>query len=396
MLERRNWRHFDFWLIAAILVLTAGGVAMIYSSARNDSEISRTPVDQTITALAGLLLLLLLSLIDYSLFRSFTFLLYGGTLLALALVLVPGLGVAQNGAQRWFRFAGFDVQPAELAKLTLGLAMAGYISSREGKGSYLKTVFWSFILITPCIGLILAQPNLSSAVIILFMWLAMIFVGGLRNSHAAVMTLTGVVMLLVIVLLHFRVQDLCLRPTPAKDKSSGRVTDCLGIIPEYQISRVQALLNGDQPVSDGSDYQSKNALIALGGGGLTGQGFGQGGQTQGRYLPARHTDFIFSVIGEELGFVGCVVVIGLLLFIIFRTLLAAWKSHDTFGRLLCVSVAAVFFLQTYTNIGMQVQLLPVTGVVLPFVSYGRSNLIAQLVAIGLVESVSMRYKRLQF
>ena len=394
MLDRRNWRYFDFWLLAAIILIAAGGVAMIYSAARNDTEIARTPVDQTITALAGLLLLLVVALIDYSLFRSFSATMYISTLLALALVLVPGLGVSQNGAQRWFRFAGFDVQPAELAKLTLGLAMAGFISSREGKGDYLRTVFLSFLLIAPCVGLILAQPNLSSAVIIVFMWLAMIFVGGLKNSHALVMAAAGGLMLLVVILLHFQVQDLCIRAV--RDQETNKIIECKGIIPAYQINRVSALLSGDTPVTDGSDYQSKNALTALGGGGLTGQGFGQGGQTQGRYLPARHTDFIFSVIGEELGFVGCMVFIILLLFIIFRTLAAAWKSHDTFGRLLCVSVAAVFFLQAYTNIGMQVQLLPVTGVVLPFVSYGRSNLISQLVAIGLVQSVSMRYKRLQF
>ena len=394
MLNRRNWRYFDYWLLIAIIAITAGGVAMIYSAARNDSEIARTPVDQTITALAGLLLLLVLALIDYSLFRSFTAVLYLGTLVALVLVLVPGIGVVQNGAQRWFRFAGFDVQPAELGKLTLGLSMAGFISSREGKGGYLKTVILSLLLITPCVGLILAQPNLSSAIIILFMWLAMVFVGGLKNNHAAVMSAVGLTMLVLVVLLHYRVQDLCLRPV--LDRATGKLIECKGIIPAYQLQRVAILFNGDTPDPDGNDYQSRQALTALGAGGITGQGFGLGGQTQGRFLPARHTDFIFSVIGEELGFVGCLAFISGLLFVIIRTLAAAWKSHDTYGRLLCVSVAAVFFLQTYTNIGMQVQLLPVTGVVLPFVSYGRSNLIAQLVAIGLVQSVAMRHKRLQF
>jgi rod shape determining protein RodA len=168
----------------------------------------------------------------------------------------------------------------------------------------------------------------------------------------------------------------------------------LGLIQEYQINRLEQMLGIN--VAPGETYQADQALVALGSGGWVGAGFGQGQQSQLRFLPVRHTDFIFSVIGEELGFVGAMAFIGLLAFIIFRALRAAWVARDTFGRLMCVSIAATLFLQTYTNLGMQVGMLPVTGVVLPFVSYGRSSLLMALVAIGLIESVAMRHKRLEF
>jgi rod shape determining protein RodA len=200
------------------------------------------------------------------------------------------------------------------------------------------------------------------------MWLAIIFVGGLARQHAAVMLIAGLAMVVLVIQ--------------------------LGLIQNYQVDRIEKALNIN--VQAGEKFQSEQALIALGSGGWLGQGFGQGQQSQLRYLPVRHTDFIFSVIGEELGLVGSLVFMALLMFIILRSLRAAWIARDTFGRLLCVSVAAVLFLQTYINLGMQMGLMPVTGVVLPFVSYGRSNLLAAMAAIGVVESVVMRYKKLEF
>jgi rod shape determining protein RodA len=163
---------------------------------------------------------------------------------------------------------------------------------------------------------------------------------------------------------------------------------------QYQLRRIELLLGLVD--EQGANYQSEQALIALGNGGLLGQGWGAGQQTQLRFFPVRHTDFIFSVIGEELGFVGAMIFIALLVFIMLRAIRVATIARDTFGRLLCVGIAATLFLQTYINLGMQVGLMPVTGVVLPFVSYGRSSLISVMVAIGIIESVAMRYKKLEF
>ncbi|MCS7061609.1 MAG: FtsW/RodA/SpoVE family cell cycle protein [Anaerolineae bacterium] len=366
MPDRRLWRHFDYWILFAVIVLLLGGVAMVYSASRGDPVIERTPVDQAVTALAGLIVLLLISLIDYTLLKNVSWLLYLGTLIALGAVLV--VGAERFGARRWFEFGGFDVQPGELAKLSLGIFLAHFIADRQGRRPYLETVILSALLLLPCLGLILLQPNLSTAVTLVFMWLAIVYVGGLEREHAVIIVLAALAMLFIV----FQ----------------------LGLIEQYQITRIEQLLGIN--VEPGETYQADQALIALGSGGWTGAGFAQGQQSQLRFLPVRHTDFIFSVIGEELGFVGAVLFIAFLAFVIYRTLRAAWIARDTFGRLLCVSIAAVLFLQTYINLGMQVGIMPVTGVVLPFVSYGRSSLITALAAIGLVESVAMRYKKLEF
>ena len=366
MPDKRLWRHFDFVLLIGLLLLLIAGIAMIYSASRGDPEIERTPTDQAITALIGIVLILVISLVDYTLLKNISIGIYA--LVLISLVAVLAIGVERNGAKRWFELGTFDVQPAELAKLMLGIVIAKFVADRQGKRPYLETVGLSFLLILPCLYLIQRQPNLSSTIIILFMWLAIIFVGGIERQHVIIMGVTAVAMVFLVIE--------------------------LGLIQSYQVDRLNQLFNIN--VQAGDKYQSDQALIALGSGGWLGQGFAQGQQSQLRYLPVRHTDFIFSVIGEELGLVGALVFTGLLGFIIYRSMYAAWIAHDTFGRLLCVSIAAVLFLQTYINLGMQVGIMPVTGVVLPFVSYGRSNLLAAMAAIGMVESVAMRYKKLEF
>ncbi len=366
MPDRRLWRHFDYWLLAAIVLLLMGGVAMVYSASRGDPVIERTPTDQAITALAGLVVLLIIAVIDYTLLKNVSWAFYVVTLASLGAVLV--IGTERFGARRWFELGGFDIQPGELAKLALGVVLARFVADRQGRRPYLETVILSGLLLLPCVGLIMLQPNLSTAVTLVFMWLAIIFVGGLERQHAVIITVAALAMVFLVIQ--------------------------LGLIQDYQVNRIEQLLGIN--VAPGEKYQTEQALIALGSGGWFGAGFAQGQQSQLRFLPVRHTDFIFSVIGEELGFVGAMIFVVFLGFVIYRALRAAWIARDTFGRLLCVSIAAVMFLQTYINLGMQVGIMPVTGVVLPFVSYGRSSLITALAAIGIVESVAMRYKKLDF
>jgi len=368
MLDSRLWRRFDWLLLAAVVLLIAFGVAMIFSATRNEGNpaVERSWLDQAITAVVGLSVLLLVSVFDYTLLRGLAIPLYVLIVAALALVLV--VGVERQGARRWFDLGGFDVQPGELAKLALTIVLARLIADRQGRSDYARTILLSGLLTFPCVLLILLQPNLSTALTIVFLWLVLIFVGGVERRHVVFMLLTGVaIVILVTQLPSFRA---------------------------YQLSRIELLLGlVEEP---GANYQSEQALIALGNGGLWGQGYLQGPQTQLRFFPVRHTDFIFSVIGEELGFVGSMVFIVLLAFVILRALRVAMIARDTFGRLLCAGIAATLFLQTYINLGMQVGLMPVTGVTLPFVSYGRSSLISLMVAIGIVESVAMRYKKLEF
>jgi rod shape determining protein RodA len=349
-----------------VIALIMMGIAMIFSATRGDPLIERVWIDQATTAIAGLFVLVMASIVDYSLLKNFAPFLYVVIVIALAAVLV--FGVERGGARRWFDLGGFDLQPGEVAKLALAIALAKLIADREGRRPYLETILISLLLVVPCVILILLQPNLSTAITIIFMWLVIVFVGGVERQHVLIMVVAAIAIVLIVTQL------------PS--------------FQDYQLRRLEFLLGlVDEP---GANYQSEQALIALGNGGMVGQGYGQGQQTQLRFFPVRHTDFIFSVIGEELGFVGCVIFMALLVFVIIRALRAATIARDTFGRLLCVGVAATLFLQTYINLGMQVGLIPVTGVVLPFVSYGRSSLISVMVAIGIVESVAMRYKKLEF
>jgi rod shape determining protein RodA len=365
------WRHYDYALLAVVIMLLGLGVAMVYSAARGDPEIARTPTDQAVTGLVGIILLVLVSVLDYTLLKNVAWPIYLLVLLSLALVIVPGIGTLRNGARRWFTVGTLDLQPGEFAKVLLTIVLAKFIADRQGKRPYLETVALSLVLIAPCVVLILRQPNLSTALTIVFVWLVLVFVGGINRQHVAIILIAGVAIILLVW--------------------------NLGLLQDYQLRRIELLLNpSPEDLEPGERYQVEQALVALGSGGLWGQGYLLGKSTELRYFPVRHTDFIFSVIGEELGFVGALVLIALLIFVISRTLRSAYISRDTFGQLLCVGIAATLFLQSYINIGMQVGIMPVTGVVLPFISYGRSNLIVLLVAVGIIQSVTMRHKRLDF
>lgn len=366
MPDARLWRRYDWWLFAVVVVLVVTGIAMIFSATRGDPQVERVWLSQAYTAVTGVFILVIVSIVDYSLLKNFAAFLYIGMALALAAVLV--IGTERGGARRWFNLGGFDLQPGEFAKLILAIILAKLIADRQGRRPYFETILISFVLVAPYVGLILLQPNLSTAVTIVFLWLVIIFVGGVERRHVLIIAVVGVAIVLFVTQLPW--------------------------FQQYQFRRIELLLG--LVAEPGANYQSEQALIALGNGGFFGQGYGLGQQTQLRFFPVRHTDFIFSVIGEELGFVGSVIFMAMLIFVILRALRAAMIARDTFGRLLCTGIAATLFLQTYINLAMQVGLMPVTGVVLPFVSYGRSSLISLMIAIGIIESVAMRYKKLEF
>ncbi len=372
MSTARLWRYFDWWLLAIMLVLIAIGVAMIFSTARTDPEIANAWLDQIVVALIGLLALTLVSLVDYTLLRYFATPAYLVTLILLVAVLF--FGVDRLGARRWFDLGGFDFQPGEIAKLTLVIMLAKVIADREGRASYLSTLAMTLMLTLPAVVLILRQPNLSTALTLVILWATTVFVGGLEVRHALLFAAVGA--------------------AAAGAVLVGTLILDLPILQPYQLRRIEILLGLEE--NPGDRYQIEQALIALASGGLLGEGYGQGIQTQLRFLPARHTDFIFSSIGEELGFVGSAFVLVLMALLILRILYVAWVARDTFGRLLCVGIASILFLQAVVNIGMQLQFVPVTGVVLPFVSYGRSSLLSVMISLGIVQSISMHRERLSF
>jgi rod shape determining protein RodA len=263
-------------------------------------------------------------------------------------------------------FRLFPVQPSEIAKIVVIIVTAKVLADRDGRMHKLHNLLFSFLLIIPPLLLIYLQPDLGTTIIIGVVWLVMALMGGIHLFHVGLLA-AGAALASPVVWL---------------------------TLADYQRQRILLFLD---PQSDPDAYYNiQQALISIGSGGVVGKGFGIGTQNQLHFLRVRHTDFIFSVIGEELGLLG-----GLLLFILFvaliwRIMRAADLTGDVFGRLLCVGVAALIFFQSFVNLGVNVGLLPVTGTPLPFVSYGGSSLIAFLVSIGLVQSVLMRRKALDF
>ncbi len=285
------------------------------------------------------------------------------------LVLLAALFIAAEltaGVVRWLDFRLFPVQPSEIAKIVVIITTAKILADRDGQMQKLHNLLFAVMLIIPPVVLIYLQPDLGTTFIVGMVWLIMVLMAGAHPFHIGLLGL-GTVLVSPVVWL---------------------------TMADYQRQRFLLFLD---PKSDPDAYYNvQQALISIGSGGLLGKGFGIGTQSRFRFLRVRHTDFIFSVIGEELGLLGGLLLFGLIIALIWRIIRAADATADVFGRLICIGVAALIFVQTFVNLGVNVGLLPVTGTPLPFVSYGGSSLIAFLMAIGLVQSVLMRRKNLDF
>jgi rod shape determining protein RodA len=276
------------------------------------------------------------------------------------------IGEITHGAQRWISARG-SVQPSELIKILVIVILAKYLADRHENIGRLRYVFISLIYVILPMILVYLQPDLSTAVVLAVIWLVMVLMAGMRLLHLGVLGILGVLATPLIW-------------TTMKD---------------YMRQRVMTFL---LPVHDplGSAYNINQARIAIGSGGWLGRGFAHGSQSQLHFLRVRHTDFNFSVLGEELGFVGALLLIILLIIVLWRITRAAGMARDNFGYLIACGVAATFAFQAMANIAMNLGLLPTTGIPLPFISYGGSSLIAFLIAEGLVQSVVMRYKKIEF
>lgn len=364
MSDRRIWRHFDYVLLAVTIIVVCFGLAMIYSATKDSPELGNYAWDQAAAAVVGLILLVIIAVFDYRLLANlhrWVYLVTIGVLLATSII-----GHYRLGAQRWLSVGNFVFQPSEFAKIFVIIVVAKFLADRLRQMDEIRTILLSFALVAVPVALIYDQPDLSTAIVLLMGWAAMIVIAGMRPLH---MVLLGGTILISLPALWLNLQD-------------------------YQRSRILLFLDASR--DEFAQYNIDQALIALGSGDWLGQGFGSGIQTQGRFLKVRHTDFIFSVVGEEMGMVGAVLLMVLIVIIILRSLRAASLARDSFGRLIAVGVAATIAFQAVVNIGMNMGLSPVTGVPLPLISYGRSSLVALLIGIGLVESVVMRHRKLEF
>ena len=316
--------------------------------------------------LIGALLAYGTTLIDYRLLRAYTPIIWLASVIGLVIVLIPGLGSEINGARAWISLpGGFQFQPAELAKIAIIVGIAMIMADRENAHDdpndldVLKALAISAVPVL----LIIAQPDLGTVLIISAAILAMIGASGAPSRWVI-----GLLILAVI----------------------GVFTAIqTGAVSQYQIARLQSFVD---PSADpqATGYQLRQSRITIGSGGILGKGLFNGPQTNGRFVPEQQTDFIFTVAGEELGFIGCSVILALYLLLFIRAFAICRRSSDLFGRLVCIGVIAWFIFQTFENIGMTMGLMPMTGVPLPFLSYGGSSMFANLIGIGLLQNVHSR------
>jgi rod shape determining protein RodA len=364
------WNNFDFVLFGATVTLIVYGILMIASATNGavDTDlISRVP-RQIQYAIIGAGVLLLTAAIDYRLLGALHRYIYLFLVFLLGLVAVLGL-VGAAGAQRWLT-VGIPVQPSEIAKLLLVVILAQHLQAQYEKMDRLSTVFISLGYIGVPALLIFLQPSLGITILIMFTWFVMVWAAGLRGRHIALFVMVGVIALPI---LWSNMED-------------------------YQRRRIFTFVAVASANCEGENrdacYNVQQARISIGSGGVTGKGYLRGTQSQLRFLRVRHTDFIFAVIAEELGFVGGALVITLIGVVLWRIMRAANLASDPLGCLLCYGVAANIFFQSFVSIGMNLSILPVTGLTLPFVSSGGSSLLTLLFGIGLVQSVVMRSRRI--
>lgn len=362
--DRSLWRHFDSWLMVAVLLLCAIGVAMTYSATANTIDLSDYWLRQLRFAGAGIVVLLIVAALDYRHLELLAQPAYAGLLGSLLLVYF--FGTVQGGSRSWISVGGTLVQPTEAGKFMLIIFLAWYLSRFQDQLHRFGYLLGALILLAIPLGLVYIQPDLGMTVTFAFIGGSLILVNGVRLLHLIAMG------------------GMSLAALPFLWNS----------LEGYMIERIQIFL--DPSSNPSAAFNVEQALISVGNGGWLGMGWGFGSQNQLHFLRVRHTDFIFSVIAEEVGFIGTVIVLLLLFFVMWRLVHIADRAQDQFGRLVVVGVTALIFFQTFVNVGMNLSLVPVTGITLPLISYGGSSLLSTMFAIGLAQSVIMRHRKMDF
>jgi rod shape determining protein RodA len=368
-------RHVDWILILAVLALSLIGTLLVWSATapglRQAGANPHTYLDkQVLVVVIGLALMAGVSLIDYQVLRMIAPFAYAAGLVGLLVVLTP-LGTTINGSHSWIPLpGGFQIEPSEYAKIGL-IMMIALIFGAEGERSGrpgTRSLALAVVCTVPVLGLVLAEPDLGVAVIILVISAGMIALSGVRLRWLALLAAVGALGVVAVLKLH--------------------------MLKAYQVGRLTSFLHPSANPT-GNGWQAFQAKIAIGSGGMFGQGLFHGQLTAGSFLGSysfQGTDFIFAVAGEELGFIGCATIVVLLGLVIFRAVRIAARADDAFGLLVAAGIAIWFAVQAFINIGMTIGIAPVTGIPLPFVSYGGSALFADMMAIGLLQSIHRRHR----
>ena len=364
-------KDYKFTLVILVLAISFLGVLVIGSA-------TEAYQGRQLIGLAGsVVLMIIASLIDYVWIANFYWIFYILSVGMLGLVLIPGVGEVVNGARRWINLGFTNFQPSELAKIFLIIFFARFIMKHEEDLSSRRTILKAVILILIPLVLIYEEPNLSTTICTAALFCMLMYVGGLSYKFIGMVLLVTVPV--AIILLSIVVQP---------DQQ---------ILDEYQQRRILAWLNPEEYSSDEA-YQQNNSVIAIGSGQLTGKGLNNNSTTSvknGNFILEPQTDFIFAIVGEELGFVGCCIFIALLLLIVIQCILIGIRAQDTTGKIICCGVGSLIGIQTFINIGVATQIIPNTGIPLPFVSYGLTSLGSMYLGIGLVLNVGLQPKKYQ-
>lgn len=367
------WR-LDWVLMGAVLALTVVGALLIWSATRQRGIDSGGDPQyflkrHILNLLIGLALGALATLLDYRTLRAYTPIIYVASILGLLVVLSP-LGATIYGAHSWIVLpGGFSIQPSEFAKVAVVLGVAMLLSERgDGRddnedGPRDADVLQALLIAAVPVGLIMLQPDLGTTIVIAFIVLGMLAAAGVHAKWIGGLLAAAVVGALVAIK--------------------------LGVLSTYQVERFANFANPSGDVAD-SGYNTVQARIAIGSGGLFGKGLFEGSQTNGQFVPVQETDFVFTVAGEELGLVGAGLIILLVGVVLWRAVRIAQLAEDTFGTLVAAGVVSWFAFQAFENIGMTMGIMPVTGLPLPFVSYGGSSMFANMIAVGLLQNVHLR------
>ncbi len=357
------FKKIDVTLFIAVIFLIAIGLMAIFSTSYSSSSVDFLNFKkQALFAGAGIMIMTAISFFDYRALKNYTGLFYIFACFILVAVLL--FSSAIKGAFSWFSFGFFNFQPSELAKVIIVIILAKYLSKAGGYGNF-KKVFASGVYALLPVFLIFLQPDLGSSLVIIFTWLAMLILSGIEKKYIVLIAILGLV------------------------SFAGGWTF---ILKDYQKDRVATFLN---PQSDPHEagYNVIQSVIAVGSGTVWGKGLGYGSQSQLNFLPEKHTDFIFAVIAEEMGFIGVLLVLGLFAIVFHRLSKIALEAQDNFGKFLVLGSSFTLAFHVVVNIGMNMGLMPVTGIPLPFLSYGGSSLISFLIMIGLVQSVYIKGRR---
>ncbi len=360
-------QKLDYVLISTALILALCGIVVIFSATRSLDNGTRQMIVQIVAVMLGIGLMLILANIDYESYTDFAKQIYIGSAVILIFVLIFGQGKEETGANSWIRIAGIGIQPSELVKLSFAVTFSIHLSKVKENINSIRTVFMLFLHFALLFGLVILQNDTGTALVFLFMFLCMLFVADISYKYVLSAIAAGVASLPLFWFL----------------------------LSPYQKNRILVFLNPERDAA-GAGFQVMQSKIAVGSGQVTGRGYLQGPQNQLGMLPEKNTDFIYGVVGEEFGFIGSLLILGLLLLLIARCIYVAQKAKNDMGSYLCIGIAAMFLFHTFENICMCIGLMPVTGIPLPFISYGGSSVLTNFMAVGLVLSVWTRRRVLNF